>query len=168
MADLQFLIQPLSTFTGDRNQYDVSSTTACQKTLLCHIAKCMDTHVEPGCVMWVLAVLERCLSAFALLSMLCCMSAAIMIAVLQRRRGQKRREDEGEVSERRAILEVAKDREKNPNTRQAGCQEAKWSRDCDRKPSQCLWKVFMSVLLFLTIRKSSMVASYKHGSTLTL
>lgn len=46
-----------------------------------------------------------------------------MIVAVEQRRGQERREDEGEVNDRREEREVAKDRENNKNRRQNGCQE---------------------------------------------
>lgn len=46
-----------------------------------------------------------------------------MIVAVQPRRGRERREDEGEVSERREGREVAKDGGDNKNRRQNGCQD---------------------------------------------
>lgn len=65
---------------------------------------------------------SMCIIAAAVNTVLC-VSAPIMIVAVAQRRGRQRREDEGEVNERREGREVAKGRENNKNRRQNGCQE---------------------------------------------
>lgn len=74
-----------------------------------------------------------------------------MIVAVERRRGRERREDEGEVNERREGREVAKDGENNTNRRQNGCQER------GRMTAEMRWRLNPPKICFFTLAERPLV-----------